>query len=62
MKHNMETGKIGGAVRRPIMVGRGEKCRSLHALCCENANKSQSQGCACWGMITTKSESCFYNC
>lgn len=38
-----------GAVRRPVMVGRGGKCRSLYAMSCENENKSQSQRCAMLG-------------
>jgi len=35
--------------------GKG-KCAGLNALSCENANQSQSHGCACWGKITMKSE------
>lgn len=56
MKHNIETRGKKGAVRRLVMVGRGKKCRSHSALSCENENKSQSQGCACQGKITAKSE------
>lgn len=35
--------------------GKG-KCAGLNVLSCENANQSQSHGCACWGKMTMKSE------